>query len=67
MFRIHTAAETACLLSYCYIPRYRRLPSQCINGVVLILAVKRLMKEAQELRNATEQFYAQPLEVCFTR
>ena len=22
------------------------------------------MKEAQELRNATEQFYAQPLEVC---
>jgi hypothetical protein len=29
----------------------------------LLLAVKRLMKEAQELREPTEQYHAQPLEV----
>ena len=30
-----------------------------------ITAVKRLMKEAQELREPTEQFHAQPLEVKY--
>jgi len=29
----------------------------------MLAAVKRLMKEAQELREPTEQFYAQPLDV----
>jgi len=29
-----------------------------------IVAVKRLMREAQELSNPTEQYFAQPLEVC---
>ena len=30
---------------------------------LIILAVKRLLKEAQELNNPTELYYAQPLEV----
>lgn len=31
------------------------------------LAVKRLMKEAAELRDPTEHYHAQPLEVSSTR
>jgi hypothetical protein len=34
------------------------------NPPVFVSAVKRLMKEAQELREPTEQYFAQPLEVC---
>jgi hypothetical protein len=32
---------------------------------VIFLAVKRLMKEAAELKEATEHYYTQPLEVFF--
>ena len=43
---------------------YRLLVSKSVNFLQFIfLAVKRLMKEAQELRDPTEQYYAQPLEV----
>lgn len=31
--------------------------------VVPFLAVKRLMREAEELREPTEEYYAQPLDV----
>ena len=35
----------------------------CSVIVLLVTAVKRLMKEAQELRDPTELYHAQPLEV----
>ena len=31
---------------------------------ILETAVKRLMREAEELKESTEDYYAQPLEVC---
>ncbi|CAG0912916.1 unnamed protein product [Notodromas monacha] len=40
-----------------------RQPLYCISMIVLfIIAVKRLMKEAQELREPTEDYYTQPME-----
>lgn len=35
------------------------------NVLFCLLAVKRLMKEAAELRDPTEHYHAQPLEVSF--
>lgn len=34
------------------------------EGEYFVVAVKRLMREAQELAEPTEQYFAQPLEVC---
>lgn len=50
---------------------YVLLYAMCINFFFISMsfsfsAVKRLMKEAAELKDPTDHYHAQPLEVCFS-